>query len=245
MAALSQLILPTTSNMNDVNCVALLHLNGTNGDRTTPDSSRGAGVNGGLTTDFSASSSIDTAQSKFGVSSVRIPGPAGAFNYMAYTAVGTTHTFGTGDFTIDFWVRYNTLPAGTGSVLADFRPFATDPLSLLIYHPGTNNFAAYVGGSVNAVVITGSVTVSTGTWYHVALTRASGSTKLFINGTQDGSTYSDSNDYAGPGASRPIFGVNSKSGTSNQFDGWLDEIRVSKGVARWTSNFTPPSSPYF
>ena len=89
-----------------------------------------------------------------------------------------------------------------------------------------------------STVLRGSVergTTTTGSWFHIALTRASGSTRLFVNGVQSGSTYADTNNYI-VAASRPRIG--------QSVVGNMDEVRVIKGYAVWTSDFTPPTGPY-
>jgi hypothetical protein len=62
---------------------------------------------------------------------------------------------------------------------------------------------------------------------------------MFLNGVQAGSTYSDSNNYA---QTALVFGC--RTDGSFDFGGYIDEIRVTKGVARYTADFTAPSSPF-
>jgi hypothetical protein len=84
-------------------------------------------------------------------------------------------------------------------------------------------------------------TISLATWYHVALVRSGNSWYVFQDGSQVGSPRTSSAsvaDYTG------TLYVGSYQGTALYFNGWLDEFRVTKGVARWTSNFTPPMSAY-
>jgi hypothetical protein len=76
-------------------------------------------------------------------------------------------------------------------------------------------------------------------WQHVAVTRASGTTRLFRNGVLIGS-YADNNVY-GVQAGGPNVGV---SNTVFYFGGYIDELRIIKGRAAWTAAFTPPSAPY-
>ena len=89
--------------------------------------------------------------------------------------------------------------------------------------------------------ITGS-TLSTGTWYHIAVCRSGTNTKMFINGTQVGSTFSDSTNY-GCGAQRPIIGGSDYyTGSQQNLVGYIDDFRITNGVARYTDNFTPPTA---
>ena len=86
--------------------------------------------------------------------------------------------------------------------------------------------------------ITGG-TLTTGQWYYVALCRASGSTRLFVNGTQSGSTYTDANSYL---ASTLTVGSDGTS-PGSYLNGYIDDLRVTK-YARYTTTFTPPTSTF-
>jgi len=68
------------------------------------------------------------------------------------------------------------------------------------------------------------------------------SAKLYINGTQSGSTYADTNAYIN-GAARPIIGADGGNTATQNYAGYIDELRVTKGYARYTANFTP-SGPF-
>ena len=82
--------------------------------------------------------------------------------------------------------------------------------------------------------------MSADTWYHIAICRSSGTTKMFKNGTQVGSDYSDSNNYTSTQITMAIHGPNRES---YDFDGELSNIRVVIGTALYTSNFTTPTAP--
>ena len=93
----------------------------------------------------------------------------------------------------------------------------------------------------NSTRITAGSAASANTWYHVAVCRSGTSTKLFIDGTQEGSTYSDSTVYTQPN-DRCILGGYYDS-ADYDFNGYIDEVRISK-MARYTSNFTAPAEPF-
>jgi hypothetical protein len=88
-------------------------------------------------------------------------------------------------------------------------------------------------------VIAPAGTITLNTWTHVAWTRSGSSNRLFINGTQVGSTTTDATNYT----STASFIGASQSGTL-PFAGYIDDLRITKGYARYTSNFTPPSSAF-
>jgi hypothetical protein len=90
--------------------------------------------------------------------------------------------------------------------------------------------------------IADSVAATAGTWFHVALARASGQTRLFKDGTQVGSTYSDSSNYSN--AEMRLFARTDTFNSGAHLNGYIDEFRITKGVARYTANFTPPTAPF-
>ena len=201
----------------------LLHCDGTDASTTFTDNSIYA-----LTMTARGNAQIDTDQSKFGNAS-------GLFdsNDVVDTPDLATWDFGTDDFTIDFWVRFaainagnylfNMSDAGTSGVAIQFR---SDPV-LRVYVQNTSNDFAW------APVIN--------TWYHLAVTRSGSSLRSFIDGTQIGSTISNSSTIT----STTLLKVgNYTDGFGGGLQGWLDEVRVSRGIARWTANFTPPSAAY-
>jgi hypothetical protein len=142
--------------------------------------------------------------------------------------------FGTGDFTVECWAYFNSL-SGTPSLI-DFRPSGTNGAYVFVYANGSSSINLFVS---SAIRITGTIALSTATWYHVALTRSGTSTKLFVNGTQVGSTYTDSTSYLGA-TGRPIIGANGANLADN-LNGYIDDLRITKGIARYTAAFTPPT----
>jgi hypothetical protein len=144
------------------------------------------------------------------------------------TAMNRQTAFGTGDFTIEFWVY----PQSTSRLdLYDHNLVGT---RLLIYWDGTSNLIYYAGA---AAAINGG-TLPQQQWTHVAVARSSGSTKMFMNGVQVGSTYADTNNYS----AAPVT-MGKDSGGSTYVTGFMSDIRVTKGYARYTTTFTPPIKP--
>lgn len=144
--------------------------------------------------------------------------------------------FGTGDFVVDHWIRFN---GSVGTVFFwDFnKSGGGDVAPYLLTVGGVLTFGEGVGGNH----ISGS-TLVTGTWYHVAVVRSSGTTRMFLNGVQDGSNYTDSNNYV-VGANAP--GIAAASNGNVPIDGWIDEFRISKGTDRgWSGGFTVPGGAY-
>lgn len=174
---------------------------------------------------------IDTTTKKFGTGSIKFDGTGDWLQAPSSPLFG----LGTGDFTIEFWVYFNNL---TGAqTIIDFRPGVASSTAVAIYM-NTSNMILYVS---NADKIVGG-TVSATQWYHVALSRSGTSTRLFLNGTQVGSTFTDSTNYNTPAPIR--IGNNNDGFANGGLNGAVDDLRITKGIARYTGDFTPPSSPF-
>jgi hypothetical protein len=176
---------------------------------------------------------ISTTQSRFGGSSISFDGSG---DYL-YQPNQVNLQFGTGDYTVEFWIYPNSF-SGT-PVIIDFRTVNAASGGAIQIYMTTGGVLTIVGGSsTGTTLITAAAAISTGAWTHVALTRSGTSTRLFINGTQSSSTATDSTSY-GLGA---LWIGAIASGSTNYFNGYLDDLRVTKGFARYTANFVPPTS---
>jgi hypothetical protein len=165
-------------------------------------------------------------QSKFGGASLTFDGTGDYISIPTSADFG----FGVGSFTIEGWY-YHTVGLGNHRLL-DFR--TTEPeLSLMLGIGSINQIYLYVNG-VNRI-IAGSLSLNV--WNHIAVCRSGTSTKLFLNGQQSGATYTDANNY---GTTRPLR-IGADYNGANGFIGYMDDIRVSKGVARYTSDFDVPT----
>ena len=207
----------------DTNTVALLHLDGSNNSTVITDSSN---YNGTWTA--SGAAKLSTAQYKFG--SASLTNNATTTNYVQSNS-SSNYTLGSGDFTVEFFVFFNIV--NTTQTFIDWRPGSE----------GAYPTIALLGGKIlwfhsTSARITSGTSVSSTTWYHVAISRSGTSTKMFINGTQEGSTYTDSTNYAGTTVALLTSGMGDFA-----LNGYLDEIRISK-QARYTSNFTAPTQAF-
>lgn len=169
-----------------------------------------------------------STQSKFGGYSAAFDGSGD----LASVASSSDFAFGTGDFTIEFFVRQAV--AGT-EFLIDCRPYSSSNGAYITVYVDASGIYLYVS---SAVRITGPV-VSAGAWHHIALSRSSGSTRLFVDGTQAGATYADATSYI----SCPV-NIGASGNLASVLNGHIDDMRITKGVARHTANFTPPSSAF-
>jgi hypothetical protein len=220
---------PPTAAFPEYGVTLLLHCNGANGSTTFTDSALGKTVTA------NGNAQISTAQSKWGEASALFDGTG---DYLTLDG-SSVFAFGTGDFTIEMWVRMVAWSAGVYSCLIDFRPAGTNGPYLFLGLSDTN--VRTFTDSVSAVDTAHGMSLNT--WTHVAVTRAGGSLRTFIAGTQIGSTYADSANYI-VGASRPIIGANGTNPAVSNLSGHIDDLRITKGLARYTSAFTPPVAPF-
>jgi len=210
----------------------LLHMDGTDASTTFTDSEttpKAVSANG--------DAQIDTAQSKFGGASGLFDGTDDYLNL----SDSDDWYFGTGNFTIDFWVKMNSVTQHQG-----FFGQATDAShgTLLYWDKDSNLIVLLVYNAGSVIFVTYPWTPTISTWYHMALVRngtGTGGIACYINGqaltpTLAGGSWDGSfMDWTGS------FMVGYGSATSGQyFNGWMDEFRISKGIARWIANFTPP-----
>lgn len=185
----------------------------------------------------SGNATQSTSQAKFGSKSASFS--SGAIALPANTAFN----FGSGDFCIEFFAYFN-------SVAADQRVFGGD----LLDSTGNFNYGAYTTSSgrldfyasssgsawdISAGSLIGNI--STGQWYHVAISRSGGAIRTYLAGTQ-GSSISTSASIYTNNSNGPCFG---RQGTS-LFNGFLDEIRITKGSDRgYTgSTITVPTAAF-
>ena len=161
------------------------------------------------------------------------------FNDNITVPSSATLGFGTGDFTIECWV-YNTAYTGTNNIFVDFRSASAD-VQPCIYVTNAG-VVAYFTNNANRITSSSSV-LNLNQWYHVALARSGTTTKLFVNGNQVGSDYTDTNNYGTPGSNRPMFAGNGTGAGDSYFAGYISNLRVTKGRAVYTGAFTPPTTP--
>jgi hypothetical protein len=171
---------------------------------------------------------ISTAQSKFGGGSLYFDGTGDWLK----ASTGRIADFGTGDFTIEAWVYLLSHDGDQSAVFAgglDFTSF-TQP-NVNIDTTGTVNLNGNQPTS-NAL--------SLNTWTHIAVSRSSGTCRIFINGVQ-GSSASNTLNYNGIGC---YVGVRVGGSVYGDINGYIDDLRITKGYARYTANFTPPTSAH-
>ena len=182
----------------------------------------------GKTLTANGDAQISTAQKKFGTASLLLDGTGD------YVSLASTNDFGfgTGAFSINFWVRLDAI-GGTAQNLLDMRAGSASDTAVRLYTTSGNLYFD-VGGTAQ---ITANSALSATTFHHIVIDRSGTSTKLFVDGTQVG-TYSDSNNY---GNIKPLV-IGAAYDGSNATDGHIEDFRVVKGASIYQSAFSAPSS---
>ena len=221
----------------------LLPFDGTNGATTTSDLS-----NSNHSVTFTGNAQVSTTQSKFGGSSCYFDG---AGDYLSL-AGSSDWNYGTGDFTIEFWVylastsRQTLMIPGTDTashlsgVGIDYNSVGTNKLGAWASSNGSSWNIINADGGGNGI---GSTTVTQSAWHHIAFVRNGTSLKLYLDGAQEVSVTSSSSICNGSGTTLN-FGRSAYLGGTFYMNGYMDEIRITKGVARYTAAFTPPTTAY-
>jgi hypothetical protein len=207
------------------NVSLLLHGDGTNGSTTIVDSSPTP-----KTVTAVGNAQISTAQSKFGGSSLAFDGTG---DYLSLP-LDNQISFGSGEFTFEFWLFRNT---SSYFAIFDTRALGQNPDGQILFYVLSNGEVEVIVKGVTRLS-GGSTTINS--WNHYALVRDSSNVVTgYINGVSVGTWSTSENFTLG---SAPTIG----STVNNTFylNGYIDDLRITKGVARYTSNFTPPTAPF-
>ena len=229
----------TVGDVHFPNVKLLLPFDGSNGATSTSDSS-----NSSQSVTFNNSAEISTTQSKFGGSSLSCPDGLTSDVSTSWNAMPT----GTEDFTIELWAYFIDRTGG-GRTETDFgiwgnrNTSGTDNIHLYVGYPDDNMLGFLINDTDVQLTTTWNVTSNLNAWHHIALTRASNTFKLFVDGTQVGtatSTATMTRSYS------DLF-IGSSGHTWNATRatrGFIDGFRITRGTARYTSAFTAPSSAH-
>lgn len=211
----------------------MLHCDGIDGSTTFSDEiDKAVTANGNI--------QIDTAQSKFGGASALSDGTGDVLTIPDHN----DWYFGAGNFTVDFWVRFSSLSGEQNF----WTQVESGPRYVKLFKSITTHklgmYFAYDGWKAK-YDMTNNWSPSINTWYHIAFVRNGTTGLIFIDGVSqslDEGTAFGTTDVLDVAASVAISGEDTGGGSGVK--GWIDEFRVSKGIARWTANFTPPTSAY-
>ena len=232
---LSQIAVPVGTTTGDVyypQTSLLMHFNGTNGSTTMTDNSKN---NFAVTAVGNAQ--LSTAQSKFGGSSLLLDGTG---DYLTLPS-NSQFAFGTGNFTIECWIYF----AAGSSYREIFSCRATDSVAVstngsLGINPNNGIF-----WYTNTFIINYTTNIPTNQWVHVTVCRNGSSIKIFVNGTEVATTSTSGFSFSSSDPSYALaIGRYQYSAPAGYYTGYLDELRITNGVARYTGNFTPSTTQF-
>ena len=208
------------------NVVLLLDFAGSDGATTATDLS-----NTPHTLTFNNGAQIDTALPFIGENNLQV---TGVNDYVAVTDDLTDFDFGTGDFTVELGIYYVDRSSSTSPISR-----YTSPGGWLIQYAHSGTELKFFDG--DTALVTETWAPSNGVWYHIAVSRSGTDLRLFVDGTQLGTDTTDSTDFSGIGM--PVL-LGKLTPTLQPHNGYIGAVRVTKGVARYTANFTPPTEFY-
>ena len=180
---------------------------------------------------------ISTTQSKWGGSSMYFDGISDAL----YISASPNFAFGTGDFTVECWIYTSETTADTfyRRIYMTDGPTGNVSGNFQITLVPTTGYVNLWDGTLDLI---GTSNVCNGAWHHIAATRSGTTLRLFVDGIQEGSTtYSAS---VSPNSGRPRPYIGTYNGSSGDYNGYIQDLRITKGYARYTANFTPPTSAF-
>ena len=219
----------------------LLRMDGSNGSTTFIDSS-----SNNYTISRSGNIQIKTNASVFGGSSCYSDGSS---DYLALSNAALN--FGTDDFTIEFYIKLETNSVSYPYIMSSSAYNSGGGFYITCQGPatgwggiGTINFNGATGSN-GAALSSGSVGVRDNNWHHIAFVRSGALHYCFVDGQLAGQTSAPSANYTGYGAAIFTSYYSAGGGLSIESSdkGWMDQLRITKGVARYTSNFTPSTVP--
>jgi len=207
----------------------MLHCDGSDSGTTFTDSSAT-----GHTMTASGNAHTDTTIKKFGTASAQFDGTG---DYI--TSAASTEFSLTGDFTIDCWCYFSAINTtiANSQANADWNSASTNDWILLV--DGGGNVTFNVKG-VGAISSAGHGALSA--WKHIAVERASGTSKLYVDGALTATS-------TGPGSgtistNNIVTLGRASTNLTTAYNGYIDEFRISKGIARYGAAFTPAATPY-
>lgn len=229
-----------------MNQTMLSHFNGANGDTSyTAESSQVA--------TFAGASSLSNTQTKFGATSLGLSGAAG--NYITFPD-STDWQFGTGNFTIDFWVYVNETIGTTarcflaygGSSLTAYNLTTGIKWSVILQ---TNKYLMFQytasDGTLKSLQAPSGLSNSFGGgWHHICLTVYNAQLYWFVDGVSLGGVSNITLGFGVPSGTQYLYVGQAVSGgtSASNFKGWIDEFRIKKGEAIYITAFTPYTYEY-
>jgi len=229
---------------DDAQTESLIHSNTTNLSTTFTQSAAAAdgdfGIGGSIGANATTGLRHETAQKKFGSSSIYFPG-GDNLAWINHPGWGTWD-IGTADFTFECWLKTDGAQGGLVGIIGDNAASnrgGNANKGMGNFHIDTSGYLKMEGGQIGT--LTSSASVVDGNWHHVAFSRTSGTGYLFKDGTQvaTGSMGGNCSNHCPVYVGATDEGNYGNSSPPQSFQGWMDEIRISIAVGRYTASFTP------
>jgi hypothetical protein len=215
------------------NVSLLMHMDGANDSTTFVDSSlynRNITVNG--------PSKLSSSQSRFG-------GTSAAFDAdTSYLRVVSGPDFAfPSDFTIECWVYFTNSSRGYQGIIGAHSGSDQTGWVLYLEQNNTLNFQTSAGSSWSNGVGTGE-TITPNEWHHIAVSRSGSSLRIFVDGTLKATGTNSVNVASASYIDIGDYTCLNQSGYNFTMSGYIDELRITKGIARYTSNFSIPTEAF-
>ena len=208
------------------NVTLLLKGDGTNGSTNIIDSS-----NNNFSVTASGNAAISTAQSKYGGSSLYFDGIGDYLDIASSNS--SAFVFGTNNFTVEFWIKSS---SSNGNLLNPASLSGDGFWGVIIQNSNLRWNNSYNSTNLWAI---GCSSILENNWHHVAISRNSGTVKVYFDGVLQ-NTFIDTTNYTYFNGSSD--GLRIGKGNLADFNGYIDDLRITKGVGRYTTNFTPPTA---
>jgi len=184
---------------------------------------------------------LSTAVKKYGNASMYFDGTG---DYL-YGSPNQTFNLSVGDFTVELWVYFT----GSNNSRGIWAVGNASRSGVCLNISATGRIQSVYGDGVNCTYTDGTTVVQLNTWNHIALSRAGSTNRMYLNGVLE-NTFTSSNFGAGSysGYVGDGWGISSgnlvfmSAAASGPILGYIDDFRITKGYARYTSNFTAPTS---
>ncbi|MBN1903886.1 MAG: LamG domain-containing protein, partial [Deltaproteobacteria bacterium] len=212
----------------DDNTVLYIHSDDEDGSTEITDSST---KNHPVTVNGNVHHEIDN--SKFGSSSIYFDG-SGDYLTIPYT---DDFNLSNGDFTIDAWFNSNSF--SSSQIITSKDTYGSN-YDWCIQIASATTIRLYTNRTISNLSVT-VPTMNIGEWYHVAIVRHNGTNTIYLNGVSYGSNTMGITNHS---QNYVTVGCSSWNNPEILFNGYIDELRISKGIARWTENLSPPDNPY-
>jgi hypothetical protein len=189
---------------------------------------------------------ISTGVVKYGTGSVFFNGTS---DYLSQTITSRTlnSDFGTGDFTVELWANYNSTVQQRYSTFVSYGGFTNSGSNRAGWSIclDTTNTIIYVTIATLNYSWPFNPTTYGSNWFHLAVVRNNGSLQVYVNGTALGAAQTASGSASQDANAWNLYiGGGANLGANQYFSGFIDELRFTKGYARYTSNFTAPTSQF-